>query len=951
VDKAREKYEQDCMKINSYTAQSSLVQGKDLEKIQLKLDRAKQTVQSNEREFANFTRAFESTVQRWEQDWKAFCDGCQDLEEARIDFMKDNMWSYTNIVSTVCVADDEVCFTFCLFSLVSLCLQSCERIRVSLEQMETEREIDNFVSLYGTGPQIPDPPTFINYQSPDATPSSAAQPTFRSASFIRSTARDVPVQLYRNVPPQEEDLINIAGRGAGGGGTPRRTDTHSETNNLTRQPTQRNSIHGVLQQQQPYANGVGFSCSSNKPYQHQITGSLVSPGVSATLAQRPMANATSSSQLQSSHRPTSSAYDPHTEPVDPTAETYIKVGNNAYRVDPSKDPQMNPGTSGSGSGSASRAGPSATKHNGIDPLQKQLEELQSGLSALGSNRRNTIRRQSVGPTSENPVASSSRQKGNDMLSAGTVFRSSTANSPSPAASGSGLQQLRDYKNSAELVVGAPPQTSSRPASPNPPVANFMIPKNSNGNHGAEVVTDVLADYHQHLPGERNSRRVSPASGDGAGASGHSHSLSVSSQQAQGLARAPSIGHAGIGAHGGNSRGNSPQPSASRGPSPGPGEIVRLGNMSGHPPQISPQPQPQRHQLQHLPQQKRTSTLITSPSTSTPIRDTSPNPVGIALDPNGRVSHDEMAQRYQMQQQQRGQTPQSHQHMYGGIQQQSQHPQPNPQQQQRRSSWLTGVPAPGAPQPPIAPPAQPMYSSVTPPPPQLLNMYQVPPPPPLPQSGYATAASGQGMYNQYSQQSSTGFQQPASQQQQQQIQSAYAVMNNTLVGRQQGTNSINGNGFNGRNASSSHSSSSLAVRNGGGDGYRVPSPGPEASTHVGRSPSPQSVVQQMLPQVQPVHQLTSQTPMTHQYQSMQQVPVSASQSIQQQMQGQGQGQLTHTRFSVASQQQIRQTTEDGKQIMFYGTSYFTFYPYHLGLSADMPTMFQKRNSCASSFVSV
>lgn len=33
VNKAREKYEQDCVKINGYTAQSSLVQGKDLDKV------------------------------------------------------------------------------------------------------------------------------------------------------------------------------------------------------------------------------------------------------------------------------------------------------------------------------------------------------------------------------------------------------------------------------------------------------------------------------------------------------------------------------------------------------------------------------------------------------------------------------------------------------------------------------------------------------------------------------------------------------------------------------------------------------------------------------------------------------------------------------------------------------------------------------------------------------
>lgn len=108
VNKAREKYEADCVRINSYTAQSTLMQGKDLEKIQLKLERAQQTVQANERDFANFARALQDTVQKWEMDWKTFCDSCQDMEEERMEFMKDNMWAYANAVSTVCVADDEV---------------------------------------------------------------------------------------------------------------------------------------------------------------------------------------------------------------------------------------------------------------------------------------------------------------------------------------------------------------------------------------------------------------------------------------------------------------------------------------------------------------------------------------------------------------------------------------------------------------------------------------------------------------------------------------------------------------------------------------------------------------------------------------------------------------------------------------------------------------------------
>lgn len=108
VNKAREKYEADCLRINSYTAQATLVQGKDLEKVNFKLDKARETVVVNERDFANFARALADTTAKWEVDWRAFCDSCQDLEAERLEFMKDNMWAYANAVSTVCVSDDEV---------------------------------------------------------------------------------------------------------------------------------------------------------------------------------------------------------------------------------------------------------------------------------------------------------------------------------------------------------------------------------------------------------------------------------------------------------------------------------------------------------------------------------------------------------------------------------------------------------------------------------------------------------------------------------------------------------------------------------------------------------------------------------------------------------------------------------------------------------------------------
>lgn len=71
---ARDRYEQDCLKLNSYTAQSSLTQGKELEKLHTKLDRVRQTIGANENDFKQFVKVLEITHKKWEQEWKNFCD-------------------------------------------------------------------------------------------------------------------------------------------------------------------------------------------------------------------------------------------------------------------------------------------------------------------------------------------------------------------------------------------------------------------------------------------------------------------------------------------------------------------------------------------------------------------------------------------------------------------------------------------------------------------------------------------------------------------------------------------------------------------------------------------------------------------------------------------------------------------------------------------------------------
>ncbi|KAH7871905.1 uncharacterized protein C8R40DRAFT_512092 [Lentinula edodes] len=111
VAKAREKYYGDCVRIGVCRQQLQQLQENpnsgDLDKVRSKLKRLEQTVAANEKDYAAFTKSLADSLPAWESEWRSFCDGCQDLEEERLDFMKDNLWAYANSVSTVCVADDE----------------------------------------------------------------------------------------------------------------------------------------------------------------------------------------------------------------------------------------------------------------------------------------------------------------------------------------------------------------------------------------------------------------------------------------------------------------------------------------------------------------------------------------------------------------------------------------------------------------------------------------------------------------------------------------------------------------------------------------------------------------------------------------------------------------------------------------------------------------------------
>ncbi|ETW74674.1 hypothetical protein HETIRDRAFT_447044 [Heterobasidion irregulare TC 32-1] len=730
VNKAREKYEADCIRINSFTAQSTLVQGKDLESISRKLERTQQTVKTNERDFANFSRALNDTVGKWEHDWKAFCDSCQDMEEDRMEFLKDIVWAYANAVSIVCVSDDE----------------SCEHLRLALEQFEPEKDQESFVRDYGTGDAMPDPPQFINYSIEGAPlPSSSSKPTSRPAQFVRSSQR-VNKPLAAQPPPNEEEtLVNTAGVGAGGRGSmdpgPNRSQTQSRAS--TRAPP--NGMNG---------NG----------------GIPVSPSASS--------------------RPGTSHTDRAPGMVDPTThKTMLKVGDNAYEVDLNKDPRQQQSARGSVS-AATKVG------DETDPMVKAMASLRS---AAGTIKRGTADSQ----------ASSSPTK---------------ALTP-PTSASAAHNQSRDYRNSAELVVGAYPLAaggSSRPSSPNPPTAALMQPPRQ---APAPYVDAALEDYQQSFPGEiqqRRSRSNSRRESFNGPPLQHQQQIQQQQQPSPGPQRNSSRGqalerpvsregHAGIGANG-----RSPSPS------------LRHPTMqSSRPRSVSPAPGNNG---------MGGASLDYRDSYSSQQRPHSRNSVGIALDQRGNVSMDSMAESYlQQQQRQQQQQQQQQQQPYQTHAQQAQQQQlqaPSSQSVQRRTSMTRGysvqqAPPPGAygaqqphlqsqvyraqqqqPSPARAPQQQLSYTQ----PPAHSPIYA--PPPTHPYAAAATPAQA--------------FHPPPPQQQ-------YAPPPPANGALQRGM-SASGAEYYGVPAHQSYGSQAQQQQQlGYGGGYRSGSPGP-----INRSPSPQPI---------------------------------------------------------------------------------------------------------------
>ncbi|CAG8633697.1 4715_t:CDS:2, partial [Scutellospora calospora] len=139
VQKAREKYESECLKLPGLLESKKTVVGKDLEKLSLKIEKTQLAAKAADQEYMQMVKIATDATQKWNDDWRLACEKFQYLEEDRIEFLKQELWNYANLISSICVVDDE----------------SCERIRVCLENCNVDKDIQTFIKEHATGPEIP----------------------------------------------------------------------------------------------------------------------------------------------------------------------------------------------------------------------------------------------------------------------------------------------------------------------------------------------------------------------------------------------------------------------------------------------------------------------------------------------------------------------------------------------------------------------------------------------------------------------------------------------------------------------------------------------------------------------------------------------------------------------------------------------------------------------------
>ncbi|KAI9266728.1 hypothetical protein BDA99DRAFT_536142 [Phascolomyces articulosus] len=183
--KAKEFYTAECTKVagmEKYLRErGSEMDPDEVHQLKEEIEDGKKMVNAAEQEYKRAIEVLGSVTHDWINSWKTTCDTFQDMEEKRIHYVHGSLRSFSSMMSSVYLVDD----------------QCCERIRTTLELTNTQSDIEEFISRYGTGKEIPVPLQFepfasMDIQSGQITPASSVHQDLHSVAATTASAKALP---------------------------------------------------------------------------------------------------------------------------------------------------------------------------------------------------------------------------------------------------------------------------------------------------------------------------------------------------------------------------------------------------------------------------------------------------------------------------------------------------------------------------------------------------------------------------------------------------------------------------------------------------------------------------------------------------------------------------------------------------------------------------------------
>lgn len=120
---------------------------KEIEKLKQKQVKANSLAEQADSIFRTAVDGLEQARVQWEQETESSCESFQQLEEERIQNVRNSMWATTNLNSALCVNEDEM----------------CEEVRKVLEKCDVDADIQTFIRQRQTGSDRPAGIEYENY--------------------------------------------------------------------------------------------------------------------------------------------------------------------------------------------------------------------------------------------------------------------------------------------------------------------------------------------------------------------------------------------------------------------------------------------------------------------------------------------------------------------------------------------------------------------------------------------------------------------------------------------------------------------------------------------------------------------------------------------------------------------------------------------------------------------